>query len=48
MALGHWAAQDGARYAYLQVASANASAIAAYGKLGFTRHHSYHYLRPPG
>ena len=29
-ALGHWAARQGARYAYLQVATVNESAIAAY------------------
>lgn len=46
-ALGHWAARRGARYVYLQVASANSSALAAYGRLGFVRHHSYSYLRPP-
>ena len=46
-ALGHWAARRGARNVYLQVASANAAALAAYGRLGFVRHHSYRYLRPP-
>ena len=45
-ALGHWAARRGARYGYLQVASANAPAIAAYERLGFIRHHRYHYLAP--
>ena len=45
-ALGHWAARHGARYGYLQVASANAAAIAAYERLGFIRHHSHHYLAP--
>ncbi len=45
-ALGHWAARQGARYAYLQVASANEQAITAYERLGFVRHHRYHYLRP--
>jgi RimJ/RimL family protein N-acetyltransferase len=46
-ALGHWAARRGARNVYLQVASANAGALAAYARLGFVRHHSYGYLRPP-
>ncbi len=44
--LGHWAARQGARYGYLQVASANEEAIAAYERLGFERHHHYHYLCP--
>jgi GNAT superfamily N-acetyltransferase len=44
--LGHWGARRGARYCYLQVASANQSAVTAYGQLGLHRHHSYHYLRP--
>jgi len=46
--LGHWAARRGARYVYLQVASANTPALAAYARLGFTHHHSYLYLAPPG
>ncbi|SDR97955.1 Acetyltransferase (GNAT) family protein [Friedmanniella luteola] len=45
--LGHWAARHGARYAYLQVATANAEAHAAYERLGFRRHHAYRYLAPP-
>lgn len=44
--LGHWAARQGARYVYLQVAAANAAAITAYGRLGFVHHHSYGYLKP--
>ena len=44
--LGHWAARRGARYGYLQVASANQQAITAYERLGFTPHHEYHYLKP--
>jgi ribosomal protein S18 acetylase RimI-like enzyme len=47
-ALGHWAARHGARYAYLQVDVANQGAITTYQRLGFTRHHGYHYLAPPG
>jgi GNAT superfamily N-acetyltransferase len=45
-ALGHWAARQGARYAYLQVATVNESAIAAYRSLGFVPHHNYVYLAP--
>jgi ribosomal protein S18 acetylase RimI-like enzyme len=45
-ALGYWAARRGARYCYLQVPSANETAIAAYERLGFVRHHRYHYLAP--
>jgi GNAT superfamily N-acetyltransferase len=47
VALGHWAARRGARYAYLQVASANREAQVAYERLGFRRHHHYLYLVPP-
>ena len=46
-ALGHWAARRGARYAYLQVATANEAARTAYERLGFRRHHHYGYLVPP-
>lgn len=46
MALGHWAARQGARYAYLQVAVANESATLAYQRLGFLPHHRSHYLAP--
>jgi ribosomal protein S18 acetylase RimI-like enzyme len=45
-ALGHWAARQGARYAYLQVATVNEPAIAAYHRLGFIQHHGYRYLAP--
>jgi N-acetylglutamate synthase len=44
--LGHWAARQGARYAYVQVATINDSAIAAYTRLGFVTHHRYLYLAP--
>jgi GNAT superfamily N-acetyltransferase len=47
VALGHWAARRGARYAYLQVDVANQLAIRVYERLGFTRHHGYLYLAPP-
>ena len=45
-ALSHWAARQGARYAYIQVASVAEPALAAYTKLGFVHHHSYVYLTP--
>jgi N-acetylglutamate synthase len=44
--LGHWAARQGARYAYVQVATVNEPAIAAYTRLGFVPHHRYLYLSP--
>jgi N-acetylglutamate synthase len=44
--LGHWAARQGARYAYVQVATVDEPAIAAYTKLGFSPHHRYLYLAP--
>lgn len=46
-ALGHWAARQGARYAYLQVAEQNQAAQQAYARLGFVQHHSYRYLAAP-
>jgi GNAT superfamily N-acetyltransferase len=45
--LGHWAARQGARYGYLQVATGNTDAHAAYARLGFRLHHAYRYLAPP-
>jgi N-acetylglutamate synthase len=40
-----WAAQRGARRAYLQVAHGNDPALALYDTLGFTEHHDYvHYV----
>jgi GNAT superfamily N-acetyltransferase len=45
--LGHWAARQGARFAYVQVATVNESAMGAYTTLGFAHHHRYHYLAPP-
>ena len=45
--LGHWAARQGARYTYLQVAQANHAAQQAYARLGFAHHHSYRYLAAP-
>jgi GNAT superfamily N-acetyltransferase len=46
-ALGHWAARQGARYAYVQVATVNELATGAYTTLGFVLHHRYRYLAPP-
>lgn len=45
-ALGHWAARQGARNVYLQVATDNRAAHQAYERSGFTVHHSYRYLAP--
>jgi GNAT superfamily N-acetyltransferase len=44
--LGHWAARQGARYAYVGVATVNEPAVAAYTRLGFIPHHHYLYLAP--
>jgi GNAT superfamily N-acetyltransferase len=46
-ALGHWAARQEARQAYLQVAQENTGAHDAYARLGFAVHHSYRYLAAP-
>ncbi|NED98075.1 GNAT family N-acetyltransferase [Phytoactinopolyspora alkaliphila] len=43
-----WAAGLGAEAAYLQVEERNTGAQAAYRKLGFGDHHSYHYRQAPG
>src|SRR5262245_2685384 len=46
-----WAAATGplpAHSAYLQVHTGNAVALALYDRLGFTRHHDYHYRLAPG
>jgi GNAT superfamily N-acetyltransferase len=40
-ALAQWAGQQGATRAYLQVEERNAPAVALYGRLGFTTHHTY-------
>jgi N-acetylglutamate synthase len=34
---------SGARYCYLQVSDSNEAGLALYRRLGFRRHHSYHY-----
>lgn len=47
LGLVHWAGAKGARNAYLQVAQENTNAHEAYQRLGFRRHHTYRYLRPP-
>ena len=46
VAVGHWAARQGARYAYVQVANVNELGIAACRSLGFSHHHAYRYLAP--
>lgn len=43
-----WARAHGARHAVLDVAAGNAAARALYARDGWTEHHRYHYLAPPG
>jgi N-acetylglutamate synthase len=43
-----WAYAHGAISAYLQVAEENTGALALYDRLGFARHHRYHYTVAPG
>lgn len=47
-ALARWAADLGATDAYLQVDERNAPALALYGRLGFTTHHTYGTRSAPG
>ncbi len=42
-----WAGRRGARHAYLQVAHDNLPAQRVYGRMGFVRHHGYHYRLAP-
>ncbi len=42
-----WAERSGARHAYLQVTTDNVDAQRLYGRMGFDRHHSYHYREAP-
>ena len=42
-----WSARQGARHAYLQVASDNQPALGLYGRMGFATHHHYHYRLAP-
>jgi GNAT superfamily N-acetyltransferase len=46
-ALGAWARDQGGHSCLLQVAGANAPALALYARLGFTEHHRYHYRLGP-
>jgi len=43
-----WAAEHGARAAYLQVSANNAPAVAVYRKFGFATLYTYHYRGRPG
>lgn len=45
--LGRWAADIGATRAYLQTDETNGPAHALFERLGFYRHHSYHYRSAP-
>jgi len=45
-ALGAWALDLGAERAYLQVEEHNTAAVALYGSLGFTTHHTYQTWNP--
>jgi len=45
--LGAWGREHGARSCVLQVVESNASALALYGRMGFTEHHRYHYRLGP-
>ena len=42
-----WGLARGAVSAYLQVAEENTGALALYDRLGFARHHGYHYTVAP-
>lgn len=46
--LATWAAEHGARFAYLQVAVENAAALRMYDRLGMRRHHEYQYRKLEG
>ncbi len=45
--LGAWATDQGAERCYLQVSADNAAAGSLYRRLGFYRHHGYHYRDAP-
>jgi ribosomal protein S18 acetylase RimI-like enzyme len=47
-ALLHYADDAVARWCYLQTMPTNAAAVGLYGRYGFTTHHTYRYLVPPG
>jgi ribosomal protein S18 acetylase RimI-like enzyme len=47
-AAARWGRERGARWGVLQVAVHNTAALALYAATGWTEHHRYRYLGPPG
>jgi ribosomal protein S18 acetylase RimI-like enzyme len=47
-AAARWGRERGARWGVLQVAVHNTAALALYARTGWTEHHRYRYLVPPG
>jgi ribosomal protein S18 acetylase RimI-like enzyme len=47
-AAARWGRERGARWGVLQVAVHNTAALSLYARTGWTEHHRYRYLVPPG